>query len=189
MPASESHDVTRLLRAWSAGEEEALDELLPIVYDNLRRIARHQMRFERPGHLLQSTALIHEAYIRLVDQRRVRWRNRAQFFAIASRVMRRILVDEARGRAYAKRGGRALRVSLHESAAVAGERSSDLVALDEALGRLEILDARQSRIVEMRFFGGMTLEEISEVMSLSPATLKREWSAAKAWLYHELSGH
>jgi RNA polymerase sigma factor (TIGR02999 family) len=179
--------LTKLLLDWSNGDQAALDELMPLVYDELRRLARHYMLRERPGHMLQTTALVNEAFLRLVDQRRVNWQNRAHFFAIAAQMMRRILVDHARGHLYAKRGGGARRISLDRVSVVSEERAADVIALDEALTGLAEIDPQQSRVVELRFFGGLTVEETAEVLGLSPATVKREWSAAKAWLQQEIS--
>jgi RNA polymerase sigma-70 factor (ECF subfamily) len=178
--------VTELLAAWSAGDESARDSLMPLVYDELRRLARRQMRRERPGHTLQTTALVNEAYLRLAGQHPIEWRTRAHFFGMAAAMMRRILVDYARRRQYAKRGGGAVRCSLDDVAAVAGERSAEIVAVDEALTRLSAIDERGCRIVEMRYFGGLTVEEIGSVLHISAATVKRDWTAAKAWLAHEL---
>ncbi len=186
-PSPPPHELTQLLLAWSEGDRAALDKLLPLVYDELRRLARHYMSRERAGHTLQTTALVNEAYLRLIDQKQVRWQNRAHFFAIAAQFMRRILVDHARKHAYAKRGGGARRVPLDEAATVSQERAADLVALDEALTSLTEIDPQQGRIVELKFFGGLSTEETAEVLGLSPAKVRREWSAAKAWLYHELN--
>ena len=176
-----------MLIDWSNGDQSALDQLMPLVYDELRRLARHYMIRERPGHLLQTTALVHEAYLRLIDQTQVHWQNRAHFFAIAAQMMRRILVDHARGQLYAKRGGGARRISLDHVSVVSEERAADVIALDDVLNGLAEIDPQQSRVVELRFFGGLTVEETAEVLGLSPATVKREWSAAKAWLQQELS--
>ncbi|HSP16794.1 MAG TPA: sigma-70 family RNA polymerase sigma factor [Thermoanaerobaculia bacterium] len=186
-PTPTSQSVTDLLIAWSNGRREALDELTPLVYEELRRIARRQMKRERAGATLQTTALIHEAYLKLVDQRHAQWRDRAHFFAVASQLMRRIAVDYARARLAGKRGGGLIQVSLDDVAAAGGDRDDELLAIDEALSRLEKLDPQQSRVVELRFFGGLTVEETAAAMSISPATVKREWSSAKAWLYHEVS--
>ena len=185
--AQNSHEVTQLLIEWSNGDKAALDKLMPLIYEELRRLAHHYMRRERPGHTLQTTALVDEAYVRLVNRQRVHWQNRAHFFAIAAHLMRTILVDHARSHAYAKRGGGARKVPLDEAMVISQERAAEVVALDDALEQLTRIDPRQSRIVEMRFFAGLTIEETAEVLSLSPATIKREWSTAKAWLYHELS--
>jgi RNA polymerase sigma factor (TIGR02999 family) len=179
-------EVTELLVAWSAGDETARDTLIPLVYDELRKLARRSMRRERPDHTLQTTALVNEAYIRLAGQREVKWRERAHFFAIAAEMMRRILVDHARRRQYGKRGGGVVHAELDDALHVADERSAEVVAVDDALKRLADLDPRQGRIVEMRYFGGLTNEEIAAVLDISPATVKREWSSAKAWLAREL---
>jgi len=184
--AQNSHEVTQLLIEWSNGDKAALDKLMPLIYDELRRLAHHYMSRERPGHTLQTTALVDEAYVRLVNRQRVHWQNRAHFFAISAHLMRTILVDHARSHAYAKRGGGARKVPLDEAMFISQERAAEVVAFDYALEQLTRIDPRQSRIVEMRFFAGLTIEETAEVMSLSPATIKREWSTAKAWLYHEL---
>ncbi len=176
------HEVTQLLFAWSNGDRAALDELTPLVYEELYRLAHHHMSRERPGHTLQTSALVNEAYVRLIDQKNVRWQNRAQFFSIASRLMRRILVDHARSHHSAKRGGDIRRVSLDEAAVVARERAAELVALDEALNSLAAIDPRKSQVVELRFFGGMSVEETAEVLGVSPVTVMRDWSTAKAWL-------
>ncbi|HEX5602536.1 MAG TPA: sigma-70 family RNA polymerase sigma factor [Pyrinomonadaceae bacterium] len=169
-------------------EKEALDELMPIVYDELRRQAARYLRRERAGHTLQTTALIHEAYVRLVDQRRVQWQNRAHFFGIAGQMMRRILVDHARTKKRVKRGGSDVKISLADATVLVQEQDLDVVALDEALTRLAEIDEQQSKVVELRFFSGLTVEETAEVMGISPATVKRDWSMAKAWLHRELSG-
>jgi RNA polymerase sigma factor (TIGR02999 family) len=183
-----SHEITHLLAEWSNGNQEALDKLYPLVYDELRRIARRYMSRERKGHTLQTTALINEAYLRLVEQRNVQWANRAHFFAIAAQIMRRILIDYARRYEYAKRGAGARRVSLDEVALVAKERARELLLLDEALNRLAAVDARRSRVVELRFFGGLENDEVAEVLKISPNTVIRDWNMARAWLYKELSG-
>jgi RNA polymerase sigma factor (TIGR02999 family) len=180
-------EVTRLLEEWARGDPQALAELMPVVYDELRRRAESYLRRERPGHTLQATALIHEAYLRLVEQRETRWQNRAHFFAIAAQLMRRILIDHARSRQTAKRGGAVHKVSLDGAAELPEQQDEDLMALDEALSQLAELDARQARVVELRFFGGLSIEEAAEVLDLSPATVKREWSMAKAWLKREVS--
>ncbi len=184
---SAAKSVTQLLAEWSGGNEAARDELLPLVYDELRRLARDYLRRERPDHTLQPTALVHEAYLRLAGQGAVNWQGRAHFFGIAARLMRQILINHAEGRQAAKRGGAAQQLSLGAADRLAGESAVDLVALDEALKTLETLDPQQSRIVELRFFGGLTVEEIAEVLRVSPATIKREWSSARAWLRRELS--
>jgi len=186
MAESDQHDVTRLLKAWSGGDSKALDELFPIVYTEVRKLARSYLRRERPDHTLQPTALVNEAYMRLVDQRHVDWQNRAHFFGIAAQVMRRVLVDHARMRQADKRGSGDRPVVLDEALALVAERTPDVVALDDALRALAELDPRQAQIVELRFFGGLSIEEAAEVIGLSPATVKREWSAARAWLRREL---
>ncbi|MGH9845808.1 MAG: sigma-70 family RNA polymerase sigma factor [Blastocatellia bacterium] len=187
MPSSTTHEVTQLLLAWSDGDQTALEKLAPLVEAELHRLAHLYLSQERHGHTLQTTALINEAYLRLIDWKDVHWQNRAHFFGVSAQLMRRILVDHARSRHYQKRGGDAIRVSISEAAEVAGERSADLVALDEALTALAALDARKSQIVELRFFGGLSVEETAEMLKLSPRTVMREWNSAKAWLYHELS--
>jgi RNA polymerase sigma factor (TIGR02999 family) len=186
MDASRS-EVTRLLKDWSNGRQDVLDKLLPQIYAELRRLASSYLRRERPDHTLQATALVHEAFIRLIDQRAVRWQNRAHFFGIAAQAMRRILVDHARAHSAEKRGSGERPVSLDEVVALVGAPSVDLLALDEALTRLTAIDPQQSRVVELRFFGGLTIEETAEVMDVSPATVGREWTLAKAWLYAELT--
>ena len=187
MAEESSHDVTRLLDDLSAGKEHALDELLPLVYRELRRRAASYLRRERQNHTLQPTALVNEAFLKLVEQRDVRWQNRAHFFGIAAQAMRRILVDHARTHGRVKRGGAAPQVTLDEAMIATESRSIDLLALDEALERLSALDERQARVVELRFFGGLSVEETAEVLHISPATIKREWSMAKAWLHAQLS--
>lgn len=181
-------DVTALLLNWQAGDPDALERLTPLVYRQLKRLAGGHLRGERPGHTLQPTALVHEAFLRLVDQGRVRWKSRAHFFAIASHLMRRILVDYARRRRADKRQAEALAISLDEAPDVAEPRDVDLVRLDDALEELAKLDERQSRIIELRFFGGLTIEETAEVLDISPATVKVDWKMAKAWLFGELKG-
>ncbi|HWW86289.1 MAG TPA: sigma-70 family RNA polymerase sigma factor [Vicinamibacterales bacterium] len=180
-------EVTRLLIDWSDGRAEALDRLLPIVYGELHRLAQRQMRQERAGHTLQATALVHEAYLKLVDQRRVQWRNRAHFFGVAAQVMRRILVDHARSHAAQKRGGGWEALSLDDAPMIAVEPAVDVVALDDALNRLGALDVQQAKVVELRYFGGLTIDETAEVLRVSPATVSREWTLAKAWLFGELT--
>jgi RNA polymerase sigma-70 factor (ECF subfamily) len=185
---SSPHEVTRLLRAWSSGDEAALARLVPLVEAELHRLAGSFLRRERPGHTLQTTALVNEAYIRLIDDSAVQWQNRAHFFGIAAQLMRRILVDHARRRRKLKRGGDALRVSLAEvETKIAHEPSADIIALDEALSSLSEFDARKSQIVELKFFGGMEEEAIAEVLKISLRTVQREWSLARAWLYNELA--
>jgi RNA polymerase sigma-70 factor (ECF subfamily) len=180
-------EVSGLLRAWGDGDRAALDRLTPIVYDELRRLASHYMRGERPGHSLQATALVNEAYVRLVDYKGMQWQNRAHFFAVSAQLMRRILVDHAR-RHNLKRGGGVQHVSLDETAIVGSDRAPDLVALDDALDALARLDSRKVQVVEMRFFGGLSVEETAEVLKVSAVTVMRDWSTAKAWLYRELTG-
>jgi RNA polymerase sigma factor (TIGR02999 family) len=179
--------ITELLRAWSGGDERALAKLVPLVYDDLRQLARRSLRREQPGHTLQPTALVHEAYARLLDQNRVEWRNRTHFFAVAAQTMRRVLVDHARKRKASRRGGGDLRLSLDEALAAGHDRDVDLVSLDHALRGLTAIDAVQGRIVELRYFGGLTIEEAAEVLSISPATVKRDWTVARAWLYREMT--
>jgi RNA polymerase sigma factor (TIGR02999 family) len=179
--------INQLLIEWSEGDRAALDRLMPLVYDELRRLARSYLRRERPDHTLQATELVHEAYMRLIDQHSVSWQNRAHFFGIASQMMRRILVNHALARATAKRGGHTEKLSIDGAIVADGERHIDLVALDDALRELEATDARQCRIVELRFFGGLSIEETAEVLKLSPATVKREWSTAKLWLRRRIS--
>src|SRR5271165_65331 len=179
-------DVSQLLRAWSDGDQGALEQLTPIVYKELHRLARHYMKGERPGHSLQTSALVNEAYMRLVDYKGMQWQNRAHFFAVSAQLMRRILVEHARSHNL-KRGGGVQHVSLEETAMVGGERGEDLVALDDALNALTQLDARKVQVVEMRFFGGLSVEETAEVLKISPVTVMRDWSSAKAWLYRELT--
>jgi RNA polymerase sigma-70 factor, ECF subfamily len=180
-------NVTQLLVNWNNGDPSALDQLLPLVNDELRRLARNYLRRESPGHTLQPTALVNEAYLRLIDQRQVQWQNRAHFFGIAAQLMRRILVDHARRHAYAKRGGGALQVSFDEGMAVTEAKAAELLAVNEALEKLTALDARKGRIVELRFFGGLNLDETAEVLGISSPTVQREWRAAKAWLHRILT--
>jgi len=180
-------DISRLLRAWSAGDPAALERLTPIVYAELRRLARRYMRRERPDHTLQTTALVHEAYARLVGGKRVQWQDRAHFFAVSARLMRRILVEYAR-RHNLKRGGGVPHVALDETAMVGSAQDADLVALDDAMNALARLDPRKVQIVEMRFFGGLSVEETAAVLQISAITVKRDWRAARNWLYRELTG-
>lgn len=182
-------DVTQLLQAWSDGDQDALAKLTPLIYDELRRLAHRYMAQERPGHILQTSALVNEAFIRLIDWQNVHWKSRAHFYGVSAQLMRHILVDFSRAQNYAKRGGDALRVSLNEMADLPQERSADLVALDEALDQLAALDARQSQVVEMKFFGGMEMEEIAEALNVSLGTVKRDWSLAKLWLLRQLSAN
>jgi RNA polymerase sigma-70 factor (ECF subfamily) len=178
-------DVSVLLRAWSDGDQYALDKLTPIVYDELRRLARRYMSGERSDHILQTTALVNEAYLRLVDTKRMQWRNRAHFFAVSAKLMRRILIDYAR-RKNLKRGAGTERVSLDDGAVISTGRAPDLVALDDALNALAQVDERKSQIVELRFFGGLSVDETAEVLKISPITVMRDWSTARTWLYREM---
>ena len=180
-------EVSTLLRAWSGGDPGALEQLTPIVYDELHRLARRYMKRERPGHSLQTTALVNEAYTRLVDYKRMQWQDRAHFFAVSAQLMRRILVEHAR-RHNLKRGGGVQHVSLDEATVVGGDGDTDLVALDDAMNALARLDPRKVQVVEMRFFGGLSVEETAEVLKVSPVTVKRDWRAARTWLYRELTG-
>ena len=186
MSTSSQHEVTKLLIRLTEGDHAVLDALLPAVYDELRRLASGYLRRERVGHTLQPTALVHEAYLRLVDQTRVEWQNRAHFFGVAAQMMRRILVDPARAQQAGKRGGDAQKLSLDENIDVSAMRPSELVALDEALERLAELDPQKSRLVELRFFGGLSVEETAEVLGVSAPTVKRQWRMAKAWLYGQV---
>jgi RNA polymerase sigma-70 factor (ECF subfamily) len=181
-----SHDVTRLLARWTDGDEAALQQLVPIVHEELRRLARRQMAGERPGHTLQPTALVNEAYLRLVNLKQMHWQNRAHFFAMGARLMRRILVDFARSRGYRKRGGGAKQVSFTEALDVAGGQPTDVVALNDALEALAAVDERKSQVVELRFFGGLSVEETAEVLNVSRETIKRDWTFAKMWLLRHL---
>lgn len=183
----DTKDLSKLLRAWSEGEQSALNGLTPIVYDELRRLAHRYMERERPDHTLQTSALVNEAYMRLVDYKRMHWQDRAHFFAVAAQAMRRILVDHARSH-NVKRGRGVQHLTLDEVAVVAGDRTGDLAALDDALNELARLDPRKVQIIEMRFFGGLSAEETAEVLKVSPATVRRDWSIAKLWLYRELGG-
>jgi RNA polymerase sigma factor (TIGR02999 family) len=180
-------NVTQMLQDWSNGDQEVLDKLVPVVYEELRHQAARYLRRERPGHTLQTTALIHEAYIRLIDQKSVRWQNRAHFFAIAAQLMRRILVDHARSHHAAKRGGSDIKLPLEEAMIVSEGREVDLVALDEALEKLAAIDPQQSRVVELKFFSGLSVEETAQVLGISARTVKRDWNVAKAWLRREIS--
>ncbi len=180
------HEVTKLLIAWGSGDQAALDKLIPLIYDELRRLARHYMKREPAGHTLQTTALVDEAYLRLIEQKDVKWQNRAHFFAISAQLMRRILVSMARARHADKRGGEAPRVSLDEALVISDERAAELVALDDAMKELASLDPRRCQVVELRYFGGLSVEETAEVLKISPDTVMREWKRAKAWLYSEL---
>jgi RNA polymerase sigma-70 factor (ECF subfamily) len=186
MPASSAHHVTQLLQDWSQGKDAALEELLPLVHQELRRLARRYMFGERPGHTLQATALVNEAYLRLVNSRQVNWQNRAHFFAISAQLMRRILVDYARARGYQKRGGGIPKVTLDEALMGLEEKGRDLVALDDALKTLAGVDPRKSKVIELRFFGGLSVEETAGVLKVSPETVLRDWRLAKAWLTREM---
>ncbi|MCI0393026.1 MAG: sigma-70 family RNA polymerase sigma factor [Acidobacteria bacterium] len=185
--SSSTSDITQLLLAWSEGDQAALELLIPLIYEELRRRAHEFMRHERPGHSLQTTGLVNEVYLRLVDLKRVRWQNRAHFLAIAAQLMRQILVDFARSRRYVKRGGAACRVSLNEASLVSKGRSAEFVALDDALQSLAAIDPRKSQIVELRYFGGLSVKETAEVMNIAPRTVMREWNLARAWLHRELN--
>jgi len=182
-----SSPVTELLLQWSQGNPAARETLIPLVYDELRRLARQCLASQRPDHTLQSTALVHEAYVRLVNHSSVHWENRVHFFAVAAQLMRRILVDHARKRLAAKRGGNRLTLTLDDAIALPKKRELDLVALDDALNELAELDQRQSHIVELRFFGGLSIEDASHQLGISPATVKREWATARTWLYQQMS--
>jgi RNA polymerase sigma factor (TIGR02999 family) len=184
----EISETTRLLRAWAKGEANALDQLTPRVYDELRRIAGYYMKDERPGRTLQTTALVHEAYLRLIDIENVEWEHRAHFFAVAAQIMRHILLDAARKRVAAKRGGDSPRINLDEVADLSCERGIEVIALDEALARLTQLDARKAQVIELRFFGGLTVEETARVLKVSDDTVMRDWRLARAWLMNELCG-
>jgi RNA polymerase sigma factor (TIGR02999 family) len=187
MPASSTHEITQLLVAWNRGDRLALEQLTPLVHKELHRIARSHMARERPGHILQATALVNEVYLRLIDWKDVEWQNRAHFFGLAAQLMRHILVDFARARGRQKRDGGVVLVSLSAADQIGQPQSADLVALDEALKALEKLNARQARVVELRFFGGLSHEETAEALNVSVGTVKRDWSLAEAWLYRELS--
>jgi RNA polymerase sigma-70 factor, ECF subfamily len=188
MATPSSQEITQLLLAWSDGDQAALEKLTPLVYAELRRLAKGYMFGERTGHTLQTTALINEAYMRLIDWKNVRWQGRAHFFGVAAQVMRRILVDFARARHYAKRGGAAQQVSLDEAVTIHEDRSAELIALDEALKSLAEIDPRKSQVVELRFFGGLSAKETAEALKVSQRTVEREWNSARAWLYRELRG-
>lgn len=183
-----SHNITHLLKEWSDGDRQALDKLTPLVYEELRRQAARYLRRERPGHTLQTTALIHEAYLRLIDAKDVDWQSRAHFFAVAANLMRRILVDHARRRDADRRGGSQIRLTLDEALTVTKEPDVDLLAIDEALDRLAAIDLQQARVVELRFFSGLTVEETAAALGVSPKTVKRDWSVARAWLRREIGG-
>lgn len=186
---SEQFDITTLLIDWNGGDRKALEKLMPLVYDELRRIAHRHLRGESPGRTLQTTALVHEAYIKMIDQTRANWQNRAQFFGVAANMMRRILLDHARKRLRQKRGGGAFKISLDDGAFDASdERAAELVALDEALERLEKEDPQKAKLVELRYFGGLSIEETAEVLGIGTATVIRHWRVVKAWLYKEIAG-
>jgi RNA polymerase sigma-70 factor, ECF subfamily len=182
-----TEEVNQLLLELSSGDKAALDRLMPVVYQELRRLAHHYMRQERAGHTLQTTALVNEAYLRLVDYRKMRWENRAHFLAVAAQAMRRILVEHARSRQASKRGGAAVKVSLAGAAAASAEQAADILALDEALQELAVLDPRKSQLIELRFFGGLSIEGTAEVMGISPTTVQREWRVARSWLYRAIT--
>jgi RNA polymerase sigma factor (TIGR02999 family) len=187
MPSPSTLDLTGLLQAWGQGDEEALRKLTPLVHREMRKAARHYMAGERPGHLLQTTALINEVYLRLVGVQKVSWQNRAHFLAVCSQLMRRVLTDDARSRNFKKRGGGAIRVSFDEALLPQTQPDIDFAALDEAMDRLATVDERKCRVVEMRFFGGLDVKETAEVLKISPDTVMRDWKMAKAWLFRELS--
>jgi RNA polymerase sigma-70 factor (ECF subfamily) len=187
-PPRQEHEITQLLAEWRDGNQAALDDLYPLVYDELHRLARRYMSRERKGHTLQTTALINEAYVRLVDQRNVQWANRSHFFAISAQIMRRILIDHARRQAYAKRGGGARQVSLEETAVFVQDNLSEFLRLDEALKSLAELDPRRSQVVELKYFGGLNNDEIAGVLKISKNTVIRDWNMARAWLYRQLAG-
>ena len=188
MPPQSSKEITRLLVAWSDGDDAALNQLAPLIHAELHRLAHQYMSRELPGHLLQTSALINEAYLRLIDWKNVHWQNRAHFFGVAAQLMRRVLVDFARDRRYLKRGGRAFQVSLSEAASFVVDRSGDFVALDEALKALAEIDPRKVKVVEMRFFAGLSVEEVAELLHVSKETVMRDWRLAKVWLLRELDG-
>ena len=186
---SDQSDITGLLIKWNGGNQAALETLMPLVYDELRHIARRHLRGESPERTLQTTALVHEAYLKLIDQTRVNWQNRSQFFGVAAQMMRRILIDHARKRVRDKRGGKAVKLSLDDgSIDVSDERAAELVALDEALQRLAVQDPQKAKLVELRYFGGLSIEETAEVLGVGTATVTRQWRIVKAWLYKEIAG-
>ncbi|HEY9430007.1 MAG TPA: sigma-70 family RNA polymerase sigma factor [Blastocatellia bacterium] len=185
--SASSQNITRLLLDWRNGDQTAFDRLMPLVYEELRRMANHYMRNERRGHTLQTSALVNEAYLRLVDHENIEWQNRAHFFGVAAQAMRRILVDYARSRNYQKRGGGAQQVSLDEAMTLAGDRAAELIALDDALRELAKMDERKSRVVELRYFGGLSQEETAEALGVSIPTVTRDWNTAKAWLMREMT--
>ena len=187
MAVRSRQDATQLLHAWGEGDASALEKLTPLVYKELHRLARHYMRGERPDHTLQTTALVNEAYLRLIDWKNARWQNRAHFVAVAAQLMRRILVDYARSRHYAKRGGGAQRVSLDEVALVSEKRAPEVIAVDDALRRLDAIDPRKAQVVELRFFGGLSVKEAAEVLKVSQQTVLRDWDLARTWLHRDIS--
>ncbi len=187
MPNETPSEVTLLLSRWRSGDQEALDALMPLVYEELRRLARHYLKLERPGHTLQSTALVHEAYVRMLGQNPPEWKSRAHFFGVAARLMRQILVDHARNHQAAKRGGHALTLTLSEDLVGRRGKDLDLIALDDALNRLAQLHLQQSQIVELRFFSGLTIDDTAEALGISSATVKRSWTTARAWLFREMN--
>ena len=187
MVTDRSPDVTSLLLAWNNGDQEALDRLMPLVYNELRRMARRYMQSENPGHTLQATALVNDLYMHLIDQKRVNWKNRAHFFGAAAQIIRRLLVDHARGRDRLKRGGGGLKVEWNEEISPSQPIEMNLIALDDALNRLAELDPQKTRIIELRFFAGLSIEETAEVLKISPATIKRDWAFARAWLFSEMT--
>jgi RNA polymerase sigma-70 factor, ECF subfamily len=187
MSAPSKHEITQLLRDWSAGDRQALEQLAPLVEAELYRLAQMQLRRERAGHTLQTAALVNEAYLRLIDWQDVEWESRTQFFGVSAGLMRRVLVDHARRRNYQKRGGRVIRVSLTDAEGASGAPDADIIALHEALDELEKLDVRRSKIVELKFFGGLTVDEIAAALSIAPRTVAREWELARAWLFRQLS--
>ena len=189
MSTHSTKEITRLLVAWGNGDQAALNQLTPLVHDELHRLAHNHMCGERAGHILQTTALVNEAYLRLIDWKNVRWQNRAHFFGVSAQLMRRILVDFARTRGYQKRGGGALQVSLDEAAFVSNDKGTDVVALDEALNSLEQLNVRQSKVVELRFFGGLSVDDTAEFLKVSVGTVERDWRLARAWLHRELNAN
>jgi RNA polymerase sigma factor (TIGR02999 family) len=180
--------VTRLLNDWSDGDSTALDELIPIIYDELRSLAAHYLRRERADHTLQPTALVHEAYFRLVDQKEVHWQSRAHFFGVAAQMMRRVLIDHAKSHRRAKRGGGLLKLDLDQAAGLSEEQAGEVIALDDALEELARIDPRKGKTIELRYFGGLSVEETAEVLGVSPNTVMRDWAMAKAWLYNEIKG-
>ena len=188
MPIPSNQKVTQLLKAWSAGDEQSLETLTPLVYEQLRRVAQRHMANERPGHILQTTALVHELYLRLVDCRQTNWQDRAHFFAVSAQLMRRILIDFARSRRYQKRGGGAVPASLNEALTICNQPDSNLLALDDALQLLASVDPRKSRIVELKFFGGLSIDETAEVLRVSAETVVRDWRLSKSWLLRQMTG-